>query len=286
MPAIPVPAGAPPVARSVLTRATVLALQRWSGNAAVTALLARAPAPASRSTPKPPDGLIGSDAPARLVAAAERLAPEWDALATPEARADVLATVALDELRELRVPAFKLELTELHQVAGQFQFATWTMQLNRGDFAGPVPDAAGIKWLTSALAHETRHCEQMFRIARLEAGRGKTPGEIAREMGLEDAEIARRAHRQPLDPASPEAAEAVIWFESIYGAGAHQRALTLANLEASDSAFKQAKRFYAQALAAYKSVMADPRRRRSNRPPQKPSATAAKTTTRRPRPST
>jgi hypothetical protein len=115
--------------------AAVLALQRSHGNAAVAALLARAPVTPTQPVayapaPKPQDGLIDSGAAARLAAAAEHLGSEWDALATAEARADVLVRVANDELRALRVPPFKVNLGDLHQAGGLFVFATWTMQLN------------------------------------------------------------------------------------------------------------------------------------------------------------
>src|SRR4051812_12342873 len=234
--------------------AAVLALQRSCGNAAVAALLARAPAAqagAYAAKPKPQDGLIGSGAAARLVTAAEYLGAEWDALATPEARADVLVRAANEELGALRVPAFTLDLTDLHQVAGQFNYVPWQMQLNRRTFAGALPEGNGVEDLALTFAHETRHCEQWFRMARLEAGRGKPAGEITREMGVTNADIAPHAHRQPLDPASPEAAEAAVWFDSVYGTGAQQRALTLGKLEASYSALVQSAGLYREAKADF-----------------------------------
>ena len=254
------PAAAPPL--PALLRAgdgatlarTAIALQRTHGNAAVASMLAREPVAYGRP-PRPQDGLADSGAVGRLAEAGERLGREWDALATPEARAGVLERAGNDELAAIGVPGFKLELGWV-QLEAEFQFRTWTMVLRRSALAEPL-SAGALTGLVQTFAHETRHPEQWFRVARLLAGQGMKADAIAREMRIEP-EYARAAHRRPLDPASPEAAEAAQWYESVYGAGAAERKRVLDLLPAAATGVDLAKDQYEQARKALIAIRADP----------------------------
>jgi hypothetical protein len=194
---------------AILAR-TAAGLQRSRGNHATGVLLR---AVLSRKE----TGISEGAAAARYVAIAKTLHAEWDALATPEARVKKLTDAALTELKTVGVPAYAVAFkSTLGAAAGQFDFPTWTMDVGKTPFEGANPGLATVAELSNYVIHESRHCEQWFRMARRTAGKGKTTAEVATSMGIPQR-IADEAVKAPLTAAGAELTEAEGWWESVYG---------------------------------------------------------------------
>jgi hypothetical protein len=225
----------------------ILGLQRTAGNQAATrfarAVLARS-APAAAVTPPAAD----EEVPGRWAAAGLRLQAEWDALATPARRAAVLVDAAVEQLRELDVPPLEHSLErapgegELDAPAGVFLFKTWTMHVEAARFAGAAPADAALRALAVTVAHETRHCQQWFWMARYLAGTDPAlkASEIAERMKIPQP-IAARARRAPLAESDAAFEQAKGWYESVYGPGAEHRREVLLNLDAATVSYRVAK---------------------------------------------
>jgi hypothetical protein len=95
-------------------------------------------------------------------------------IAGPEAPAP--ADAALAELKTVGVPAYAVAFKRtLGAAAGQFDFPTWTMDVGKTPFEGANPGLATVAELSNYVIHESRHCEQWFRMARRTAGKGRRP---------------------------------------------------------------------------------------------------------------
>ena len=254
------PAAVPPlpallrVADGATLARAAIAMQRTHGNAAVASVLAREPVAYARP-PRPQDGLADSGAVSRLAEAGERLGRDWLGLATPEARAGVLLDAANAELRALGIPEVGIGPVD-RKVDALFDYKSWTMKV---DFSALEAASATdvLKPLVETFAHETRHSDQWFRVARLLAGRRMDARSIALDMLIPDG-VARAAHRRPLDPESPEAAEADAWYESVYGAGQAERKRVLDRIPEAAEAMHEATREYEEARQALRAIRADP----------------------------
>jgi hypothetical protein len=216
---------------------TVSRLQRRHGNRAVRAAISRAPT-----------GLADTKVVDRFVGVAKTLADEWDKLKTPEARAKLLTDAALAELKTLGVPAYAVSVKDLGSNAGSFDFQTWTMEMGKDPFAGPLPPKAALADLADTVLHESRHCEQWFRMARYQAGAGKSSADIATATKI-PARITDEAFKQKLSAAGTELTEAEGWWKSVYGADRLARNKTLTDLETLDAAYETAKTKYEQVKA-------------------------------------
>lgn len=87
---------------------------------------------------------------------------------------------------------------------GTFDRTTWTVELNTGQFsedgtATTVSDLeqGEVSQIARTLYHEPRHAEQYFRIARMQAGEGKSADDIETDMDI-PADIAAAAFASPL----------------------------------------------------------------------------------------
>jgi hypothetical protein len=240
------PAKAPALAPPPTLAQAILSLQRTGGNRAATrfahAVLARS-APAASAKPAP-----GGDEPSRWATAGQRLVDDWDALRTPERRAQVLVQAAEDQLRALDVPPADYSPDrapgegELDAPAGVFLFKTWTMHVEERRFDGPAPPYKTVRDLAVTVGHETRHCQQWFWMARYLAGTDAEldAAEIAESMGIPEP-IARRARRAPLLVGDAAFEEAKGWYESVYGTGAEHRREVLRKLDAAEVWYRVAK---------------------------------------------
>ena len=203
-------------------RAGVVAgLQRTAGNQAVCRLLARdsavvdEPAPAA-AEPEADTGIGAAAATGRLTGAAKQLLADWGTLGTAEARAKRLAEAAIAELKAVGVPKYEIFTADLPTSNGQFDFTTWSMKLSKTVFDASTPSAAHIAGAVGTITHESRHAEQWFRMARLEAHHGRKADEIARRMRI-PITVAQAAKNNPLRPDTAEGREAEAWYESVYG---------------------------------------------------------------------
>lgn len=224
---------APPAVESSPAEVLVR-LQRSAGNAAVSALIARddatgtAPAPVPVPAPPPDKTGIGSPfAIGRFVAAAKQVEANWATL-KPVDRAKAFAVASNAELTAAGAPAAKVKMKKMDDL-GRFSFSTWTLTLGKDAFAAAAPSSAEIMDAADTVYHETRHAEQWFRMARLQAGKGWKPAKIAVKLSI-PLKIAKAAAAAPLTGTSLEATEASAWFESVYGTGAKARGKTLTDL--------------------------------------------------------
>lgn len=96
------------------------------------------------------------------------------------------------------------------------------MKLSKTVFDASTPSAAHIAGAVGTITHESRHAEQWFRMARLEAHHGKNADEIARRMRI-PITVAQAAKNNPLRPDTVEGREAEAWHESVYGSKAAER---------------------------------------------------------------
>jgi hypothetical protein len=212
---------------------TVAGLQRGRGNRATGRLLR---AVLSRKE----TGISEETAAGRYVAIAKTLHAEWDALKTPEGRVKKLTDAALAELKTVGVPAYAVAFkATLGAAAGQFDFPTWTMDVGRTPFEGANPGLDAVAELSDTIIHESRHCEQWFRMARRTAGKGKTAAEVATLMGIPQR-VADEAVKAPLTAAGAELTEAETWWESVYGAKAADRNKVLDEVLKAGAAYNTA----------------------------------------------
>ncbi len=217
---------------AILAR-TVAGLQQSRGNHATGRLLR---AVLSRKE----TGISDDAAAGRYVAIAKTLHTEWATLATPEARVKKLTEAALAELKTVGVPGYAVAFkSTLGAASGQFDFPTWTMDINKTLFEGANPGLAQVAEISNYIVHESRHCEQWFRMARLTAGKGKTAAEVATAMGIPQR-IADEAVKTPLTAAGAELTEAQGWWDSVYGAKAADRGTVLTEVLAAGTAYSTA----------------------------------------------
>jgi hypothetical protein len=197
-----------------------------------------------RSTPRLfPAGLATAGEGARFGAAAQTgVFDQWDTLGSAQARADALIAAVNQRLGAAGVPELTARLYdgESPNEQGSFDFATWTMQLNRLllDQSGLGRDDAAD--LANTVYHEARHSEQWFAMARLRAGQGRSAASIATELGI-PARIATAAQAAPILPGTMEAVSASGWYESVYGGRSAHREDVLTRLDAADWALTTAR---------------------------------------------
>jgi hypothetical protein len=159
-------------------------------------------------------GLADAAAVTRFVGEGRKLKANWVKLATPEARAKCLTDAALAELKTLKVPDYAVSVEDLGTNSGRFSFSVWTMRIGKDPFSGPLPTDAAIADLADTVLHESRHCEQWFRMARFQAGAGKTSAEIATDTQI-PPRICDEAVKQPLSAAGVELTEAQGWWKTL-----------------------------------------------------------------------
>jgi len=220
---------------------TVSGIQSRHGNGA-TGRLVRA------AISRKETGLADPAAVTRFVGEGRKLKANWVKLATPEARAKCLTDAALAELKTLKVPEYAVSVEDLGTNSGQFSFAVWTMRIGKDPFSGSLPSDAAIADLADTVLHESRHCEQWFRMARFQAGAGRTSAEIATDTKI-PPRICDEAVKQPLSAAGDELTEAQGWWKSVYGADRPARRKTLTDLPVLRQAYETAAKALEQVKA-------------------------------------
>jgi hypothetical protein len=231
----------------------VVGLQRSAGNAAVTALIARdgaAPAAAPAPAPAPPPDKTGIGARLavfRFIEAAKKVETDWATLKTATARAKAFGDAANTELKAAGVPEIKVRVKKMDNL-GEFDFATWTLDIGKDAFAKATADRSEIGDAADTVYHESRHCEQWFRMARLQAGKGWKASKIATKLGI-PSKIAKAAVANPLAAGTgAEATEASAWYESVYGTGRKQREKTLTDMPKIQKKLDAARKALAKVL--------------------------------------
>lgn len=154
-----------------------------------------------------PVGLATQDSVDAYVADVNALEPELAAATTPKEKADLLAGAAGARLAAAGVPP--LEEIVVAGDVNRFTPSDWQITLSPKILDDPERAAA-------VLYHEARHAEQSWRIARMLAGKGKTPAQISTETGV-PLRIAELARAQPITPGTTEALQAEGWHEQEIG---------------------------------------------------------------------
>src|SRR3954451_20031050 len=92
--------------------------------------------------------------------------------------------------------------------AGSFSRVTWTIAMNPAKFTTTGATKVGeitqsdLANLVDTVYHEARHSEQYFRIARIQAGSGKTADQIKDGMSIPPL-VAKAAFDAPLKDEAP-----------------------------------------------------------------------------------
>jgi hypothetical protein len=227
--------------------AFVVALQRSAGNAAVAALIARDEAAPAAAPAPPPDrtGIGARLSLYRFIEAAKKVEADWATLKNATARAKAFGAAANAELKAAGVPEVKVRVKKMSEL-GQFDFATWTLEIGKDAFAKAAADRSEIGDAADTVYHESRHAEQWYRMARLQAGKGWKAWKIATKLGI-PLKIAKIAVANPLASGpDAEATEASAWYESVYGTGKKHRNKTLTDMPKIEKKLEAARKALAK----------------------------------------
>jgi len=129
------------------------------------------------------------------------------------------------------VPETGTVVKDVGTAAGQLDFQAWNIDLGEKSFATTNVIPAIVAGAADIVYHEARHAEQWHRMARIQAGTGKSAKTIATEMAI-PKHVAEDAAADPLSGESKEATEGKAWLESVYGANAAHRNTVLTTLAA------------------------------------------------------
>lgn len=188
-----------------------------------------------------PSGLEAEDQLGEYVDEARGILDDWVDLDDADARADALMEAVNQQLADSDVPECEYTLNNLSGALAQFDFATWTIELDRSVFDEDVLSNEEMVDAVNTVYHEARHAEQWYRMAQMLAGQGKTADQIANMMGI-PVEQANEATGDPLDPKSMEALIADGWYQSVYGVRAIHRENVFKELEAADKELEAAQK--------------------------------------------
>lgn len=250
-----------PVDMNLSNADTLLYLQQTIGNQATQNLIRRRRQPLTESLSTElahPEHLQRAETGLRDAAPTAAVAGSAHAFANDPANAEKHPREMLPglmgeinaQLAALQIPPITISVNDAGGNLGQFSFSTWVIEISpNAAFRGKdkIKDltADEVAAVVNTLHHESRHCEQWFRMARLMAGqRVGVPGslfgeviqllliaqEIQTKMGI-PGNIALAAVMNPLyETGDQESTEARAWFESVYGANAAYRNLMLSGL--------------------------------------------------------
>ena len=214
---------------------------------AATATAPTPPAPARSET-----GIASRVAMTRFTTAARTLTAEWERL-DANGRAGRLGSAANDELKAAQVPETTVQVKVLPGKDGEFAFDAWELGLNEHLFQRPTIVAPLVANVADTVYHEARHCEQWFRMARLEAGKGGDANAVAQALGI-PPRIAAQAVAAPLRADTAEGREAQGWYDSVYGANGAARNQTLTELVTRSQALEAAYQAYQADQQAYEAL--------------------------------
>lgn len=188
-----------------------------AGRAAKPAQVTATTTPATPAAPaRSETGIASRVAIGRFNTAARTLTAEWDKLDV-NGRGQKLGSAANAELKAAQVPETVIQVKVLPTNAGEFGFAGWTLDLNENLFQRPTIVPPLPASVADTVYHEARHCEQWYRMAQLEAGKGKDGAAIAQALSI-PKRVGDLAAASPLQGTSAEGREAQTWYDSIYGA--------------------------------------------------------------------
>jgi hypothetical protein len=217
------------------------------------------PAQATTTTPATPaaparseTGIASRVAVGRFSTAARALTADWATLDV-NGRGQRLGAAANAELTA--VPQTVIQVKALPTNAGEFGFTGWTLDLNENLFQRATIVPPLLAGVADTVYHEARHCEQWYRMAQLEAGKGKDGTAIAQALSI-PKRIGDLAAASPLQGTSTEGLQAQTWYDSIYGANATARNATLNDMAAKSLELRAAHATYTADNQAYSALPA------------------------------
>lgn len=145
----------------------------------------------------------------------------------PADRAQAMVNAANVALANDGVPLNTLDPTGANGNAGQFAFRNWNMQVDPTAFDdNNIINPANAADAANTVYHEARHTEQWYEMARLRAGLGDSPAQIASTMGI-PPNVAQQASSNPILQCDATEQRAEQNYESVYGSGAAHRSQVL-----------------------------------------------------------
>lgn len=192
----------------------------------------------------------------RFVTAAKKVEKDWGKLDKNQ-RAGKLGEAANSELSAASVPKIGVVVKDLGTKDGLFQFTPWNLELNEKPFAAKTVSKNGMASMADTVYHESRHAEQWYRMARLEAGRDKkkTGAQIASALSIKRT-VADAAVKNSLSGTGKAAKEAAAWHKSVYGADRKARATTLSKLATESQKLSTAAKKVNDAAKVYNDLKA------------------------------
>ncbi len=199
-------------------------------------------APEAQAKPQPettakPDGkgLQSKVSIDRFVAAAKLVEKDWAKL-TKVTRGDQLGAAAGAELKAAGVPPTGVVIKDLGTtLQGQLDFTPWNIDLNEKLLDKSAITQSEMSKVADVVYHESRHAEQWHLMARLEAGKGKSASKIASNLGIKKS-VAQDAKTKPLKGNDADAADAKVFYDSVYGAKSDHRDKVYAKMDAAKAA--------------------------------------------------
>lgn len=186
-----------------------------------------------------PSGLADEERVDSFVEGAQEVEDKWGDFADADARVKALTDLVNERLVASGVPKCNVVVNDLPNLLGQFDFATWSLEIGRPAFAQDTISAEEAADAADTVYHEARHAEQWFRMAQYLAGQGKDADFIANHMGI-PPEQAAAAVADPLTKGSMEYLIADGWYQSVYGRDSEHRNDTLEELENAGTALDAA----------------------------------------------
>jgi hypothetical protein len=172
-----------------------------------------------------------------FIAAMTRLRDDWSGLDINQ-RLDRIDALINPRLAEAGVPPAVIEIDNNPNRGGgdggSFDFQNWTIQLGPDVIRAPHLDVAATAQLADLVAHEGRHAQQWYDIARTLAGAGHTARQIEAATGIKD-KVAMKATKDPLSANATgiegnRRNDALDYHRSVYGSGQAHRRRTLTQL--------------------------------------------------------
>ncbi|NUO83917.1 PAAR domain-containing protein [candidate division KSB1 bacterium] len=167
------------------------------------------------------------------------LMKNWNSL-TPAERQQKLQELINRPLKKSGLPPVSVNSATLSaNTYGQFDFQSWSLEINKTFLNGPL-NAADSKELANTVYHEARHAEQWYAIAQRQAAAKPAPtaNQMSRSMSNLPVSVAQQALKNPLPADSPRGVFGDTMHRSIYGSRATYRSEVLNNISTRYNEYK------------------------------------------------
>lgn len=182
-----------------------------------------------------PFGLLDASNTKEFCAEFAKIKKDWDKM-TPDQRRAALATAANRQLGKSGVPPVGINSVPFAQATrrGELNFQTWSLDINSSLLGRSTLTSAEARGLANTVYHESRHAEQWFSMARVQAAApGASAGQLAAATGMPPS-VVTSAMRSPLRlNESPQAVFGAAMNRSVYGADGNYRNDVLRRLSSS-----------------------------------------------------